>query len=160
MKQKITILTLLLILLSLPLTSRAQFKRDTGQPNISGILGQGQSGLYLGFIDPSRLQIHHSFSMSYGGGAGYGMMLTTYRNTIDYQISDKLFLRTDIGIMTSPYNSFNKDFYLNKPQFFGGADLTYKINDKTKIQLGFYRSPYVFYNPYYYNQLYNLNPTR
>ncbi|HHJ53633.1 MAG TPA: hypothetical protein ENJ89_10595 [Caldithrix abyssi] len=160
MKNKLFVLTAFLLILSIPVSSWAQFKRDSGQPDFSSILGQGQSGLYLGFIDPEKMQIHHSFSMSYGAGAGYGMMLAAYMNTIDYQISEKLFLRTNLGIMTSPYNSFGKDSFLNKPQFFGGADLTYKINNNTKIHLGVHRTPFGYYDPYYPNALYNPSPLR
>lgn len=150
MKKYAALLIAVLFIVGVPQKSQAQFKQASAPPNISGVLNQGQSDLYLGFINPDKLTMHHSFSMSYGGfTGGNGMMLSTYMNTIDYQFTDKLFLRTNLGIMSSPYNTFSKDFILNKPQFFGSAELTYKLNDNTRIQLGIQRSPFMYYNPYY-----------
>jgi len=150
MKKYLALLTALMFIVAVPQTSLAQFKDAAAPPNVSGILNQGQSDMYLGFLNPDKLQMHHSFSMSYGGfSGGNGLMLNTYVNTIDYQFSDKLFLRTNLGIMSSPYNTYGKDFLLNKPQFFGSAELTYQLNNNTRIQLGIQRSPFMYYNPYY-----------
>lgn len=140
----------------LPNESRAQLKSSASNPNISSVLSTPYNGSLFGFLDPSKLQMHHSFSMSYGSGFGQGMMLSSYMNTIDYQISEKLFLRANLGIMSSPYNTYGENFYLNKPKFFGGATLKYQINDKTSMMLRIDTAPYYYYRPtlgeYYYNR--------
>jgi hypothetical protein len=86
--------------------------------------------------------MHHTFSSSYTGFSGQGMMLNSYLNTIDFQLSENLFLQTNIGLMNSPYNTFGEDFYLNDAQFFGGAKLKYQFNEHSSLQLQFDYSPY------------------
>lgn len=143
----------------LTVNSYAQYKNDAGKPDISGILNAPKTGYFFGLIDPSKMQMHHSASLSYGTfGSGSGMALSSYVNTIDYQVTDRLFLRTNLGIVSSPYNNFNSNFFLNKPQFFGGAQLLYKLNNNTQFMLQIQTSPFL-YSPGFGNNVY-YNPFR
>ena len=128
MNRNILFLFVALLVLLFSVNSHAQLKKDTGNPNISGILSSANNDFLLGFLDPSKIHMRHSFSMSYSGFSGQGMMLNSYLNTIDFQLSENLFLQTNIGLMNSPYNTFGEDFYLNDTKFFGGAKLKYRIN--------------------------------
>lgn len=125
----------------------AQLRKDIAKPNISGVLTNPGADFLFGLLDPSKIHMRHSFAMSYGSFGSGGLMLSSYLNTIDYQITEKLFLRTNLGIMTSPYNTYGENFFLNKPQFFGGAQLDYKINNNTSLQLRFDSAPYYYYRP-------------
>lgn len=145
MRKLLLVLLVTAFVVALPQGAFAQFRKDTGNPNISGILNTSNGGILFGFLDPSKMQMHHSVSMSYGTLAGNGLALSTYMNTIDYRFSDNLFLRTNIGIMTSPFNSYGEDFYLNKPQFFGGAELQYKFSENSRLMLQFQSTPYGYY---------------
>jgi len=147
MKKTAAFILLLIICFSLPHSSFAQFRKDTSNPNISGILTAPGADVLFGLIDPSKVNMHHSVSMSYGGMGSNGMALSTYMNVIDYQISEKLSLRTNLGIMTSPYNTYGEGFYLNKPRFFGGAQLQYKISKNSGLFLQFQSNPYNYYRP-------------
>ena len=161
MKKPAVLFIIFALFITAPEISFAQYKSDTGKPNISGILNS-QPGSYLfGIIDPSKMQMHHSASISYGSyGAGAGMALSTYVNTIDYRFSENLFLRTNLGIMNSPYNTFGNEFFLNKPQFYGSAQLNYKLNDKTQFMLRVESSPFMYYRPGYSSQFYYDDPFR
>ncbi len=156
MKKTVFFSLLLAFTLILTDNSVAQLRKDTVSPNISGILAAPGADVLFGLIDPSKIQMYHSASMSYGAMGGNGMMLSSYINTIDYQISENLFLRTNLGIMTSPYNTYGEDFYLNKPRIFGGAQLQYNISENSKLFLQFETRPYGYYNPTLgdYNNLY------
>ena len=151
--KRLVILSFVIALLTFPSHSFAQLKKDTGAPNFSGLLASPGKDMFLGFLDASKIQMHHSFSMSYGAMAGQGLMLGSYLNTIDFRVSDNLFIRTNLGIMTSPYNTFGENYYLNKPRFFGGGEIHYKINDKSSVMLrvdvgpGYYQPGYG-YSPY------------
>lgn len=148
MKKTIAITMLFAVILCLPFNSFAQFKKDVGNPNISGILtAPATADALFGLIDPSKLHMRHSVSMSYGMMGSNGMMLSSYMNMMDYQISDNLLLRANLGIMTSPYNTMGEGFYLNEPRFFGGAALEYKFNEKSSISLQFQSTPYYYYRP-------------
>jgi hypothetical protein len=154
-KRTAAVFLLLALLTALPNNSFAQFKRDTGNPNISGVLTAPGSDFLFGFLDPSKISMHHSMSMSYGMAGQNGMALSTYMNTIDFQLSENLFLQTNLGIMSSPYNTFGENFYLNKPKLFGGAKLHYKINDHSSLFLQVQTNPGGLYQPglsdYYYH---------
>ena len=166
--KRLIILSFVIALLTFPSHSFAQLKKDAKLPNFSGLLTSPGTDLLFGLIDPSKIQMHHSFSMSYGTSMGQGLMLGAYLNTIDYRVSDNLFIRTNLGIMTSPYNTFGENYYLNKPRFFGGGEIHYKINDNSSIMLrvdmgpGYYQpgygySPYSMYRYPFGNSLNNFS---
>jgi len=147
MKKNIFLFLILVFLISLSTNSFAQLKKDTGNPSISGILSSPRNDMLLGFLDPSKLHMHHSFSMSYSSFAGQGVMLNSYLNTINYQLTDKLFFQTNIGLLSSPYHTFGENSSLSDPQIFGGAKLRYQFNDNSSIQLQFDYTPYYYYQP-------------
>jgi hypothetical protein len=89
--------------------------------------------------------------MSYMSMGGYGMMLNSYINTINYKFSEKFFLTTKLGIMNSPYNSLPSNSAWNDVQFFGGAELKYLPSDDSAIIFRFESTPMMYpYNRYYY----------
>lgn len=143
MKRLIYIIMLVVVL---PAASFAQLKRDTTPPKFTQLLASPSADFLFGFLDPSKLNMHHSVSTSYSAFGGHGMMLSSYINTMEYKFSENLMLRTNLGIMTSPYNTFGDNFYLNKPQLFGGAMLHYKINEKSSVILQFEVAPYYYMN--------------
>jgi hypothetical protein len=148
---------LVVFFLILPVISMGQLKKDVTKPNISNTLtSSAYSNGLLGFLDPSRFEMHHSFSMSFMTLGGGSMMVNTYMNTLNYRFSDKLFLATNLGIMNSPYNSFSGTSPLNQTQFFGGAELTYLPTKNTVLSLRFDYSPYM-YQPYARSPFYNMN---
>jgi hypothetical protein len=141
-----------ILILSLPMLVFSQYKTKTELPAMSDVVGKS-SGLILGFLNSEKFSMHHSFSMGYMSSGKYGsMMVNSYMNTINYQISDPLFLRLNVGIMNSPYNSYQNPA-LNNTQFFGGAELFYRPSENSLIRLGvnvrpgFYRPGY-FYDDY------------
>ncbi len=138
------------MILSMPLLALAQLKSDTKSPSFSDIGIRPNSNVVLGFLNPDRLSMHHTFTMSYlgMGGAG-GMMVNSYLNTIEYQVSNPVFLRLNLGLMNSPYNSFDNPA-LNNTQFFGGAELYYRPSENTLIKFGVDYRP-GFYGPGYYS---------
>ncbi len=134
----------------IPLLLFAQLKESSKLPSFSQVGIRPNSNLILGFLNPDKLSMHHSFSMSYMSmGSAGGMMVNSYMNTINYQISNPLFLRLNLGIMNSPYNSFQNPA-LNNTQFFGGAELFYRPTENSLIKVGFDVRP-GYYGPGYYN---------
>lgn len=141
-------LLIVFVAICLPALVLGQMKQDTKLPSFSQVGTKPYSNLILGFINPDKLTMNHTFSMSYMGMGNGGMMMNSYMNTINYQISNPLFLRFNLGIMNTPYNSFNNPA-LNNTRFFGGAQLFYRPSDNTMIKLGFDIRP-GYYRPGYY----------
>jgi hypothetical protein len=146
-KMKILICIILFVGL-VPIGSIAQLKKDAVTPKFNEILAKPNSDFLFGLLDPSRMHMSHVFSMSYGAFGSQGVMLNTYVNTIDFQISDRMNLRTNFGIMASPYHTLGENFYFNEPRFFGGAMLNYRVTDNSNIIFQFQVTPYqYFYQP-------------
>ena len=122
--------------------SFAQYRNQPAQPNISSVLSDMPSSFIGGFLNPEKFHMHHTVSMSFGSFFGQSMMLSSYINSMEYQFSKNLWLQANLGIMSSPYNTFGKNFYLNKPQFFGSAQLNYRLNDKTSFMFRIESSPW------------------
>jgi hypothetical protein len=139
---------LLTIVLILPVLSFGQLKKDLKQPDFSNVLTQPSNpASVFSFLDPSKLKMGHSVSMSYSSFGGESVVMNSYMNTIDYQFNDQLSLRTNIGIMASPYNSMPNNSYLNNQQFFGGAELNYRPSKDMFLSLKFESMPYNYYRP-------------
>src|SRR4030042_6245829 len=110
----------LVLVFCLPYIILAQLKENTKLPAFSQVGVRPNSNLILGFLNSEKLKMHHTFSMSYMSmGRAGGMMVNSYLNTIEYQISNPLFMRLNLSIANSPSNSFNNPA-LNNTQFFGG----------------------------------------
>jgi hypothetical protein len=137
---------LLIIFISIPLLAHGQLKKDADDKiNISNVLSSSLlNKSYLGLLDPNKLKMSHAISMSYFSLGGYGAMVNTYINTIQYKFSEKLLLTTKLGIMNSPYNSLPNSSFLNNSQFFGGAELKYSPSDNSSIFLRFESNPYLY----------------
>lgn len=124
----------------------AQLKKDLKQPDFTTVLTQPSNPYSLfSFIDPSKLKMSHSASMSYMSVGGESIIMNSYVNTIDYQFNDQLSLRTNLGIMASPYNTLPNISYLNEQQIFGGAELNYKPGENTLLSLRFEYLPAYYY---------------
>jgi len=146
---------LIALTLIIPVLSFGQLKKDLEQPDFSNILvKQNNPNSVFSFLDPSKLKMSHSVSMSYSAFGGESIVMNTYINTIDYQFNDQLSLRTNLGIMGSPYNSMPNNAFLNDQHFFGGAELKYKPSDNTILSLSFQSLPYSYYRPSIWNSRY------
>lgn len=139
---------ILIILLVIPVIGFAQLKKDVDKINISNTLQSGAQSSLLGFLDPEKFKMSHSFSVSYASMAGAGIVMNTYLNTINYKFSDQLSVRTKLGIMSSPYNTLPNQPYLKDAQFFGGAEVLYRPSHNSVISLRVESVP----SGYYYQQ--------
>ena len=90
---------ILIILIFLPLALFAQFKIQDKPVSIrEELLKPVNSQFGLSILDPSRLSISHSFSMSYMSIGGKGVAQNVYLNTLRYQIAAPLMLTVQWGI--------------------------------------------------------------
>ena len=53
-------------------------------------------------LDPSRLTMNHSYSLSYFSGPAGGQSVGMYMNSIGYQLAKPLYVQFDLGIMHDP----------------------------------------------------------
>ena len=125
-------------------TASAQFKSTIDpRPSVTeSILRTGDGNFLSGLFDPSKFNMQHSFSLSYASFAGQGMSLGVYTNSMQYKFSDKLDVRTDISLMTSPFNSLGKDAQSSlNGLFLNRAELNYRPWKNTLFQISYRQIP-------------------
>jgi hypothetical protein len=136
--------------------AEAQFKnqRETEDRVSDGVSAVASPSMILGFFDPERFHMHHTFSLSYQTFGGQGMSLGTYTNSMTYDFSDRLNARADVSLLYSPYNTFSGLGGKGKTDlssiFLSRAEVNYRPWDNVMLQVQFRQLPYggYFLSPY------------
>lgn len=136
----------LIVLVSLVAGSAsAQYRSQKPEThaNVSESVIKPSEGLLFGWLDPSRLSMHHSYSLSYSSFGGQGLSVGMYTNSLMYKFSDPLDVRFDVSLVHSPFGSSNfKDFsgvYLSR------AELNYRPTDNMWLQVQFRQMPAMYW---------------
>ncbi|HTX98885.1 MAG TPA: hypothetical protein VMG09_02570 [Bacteroidota bacterium] len=138
-------------------SAQAQFKSqlNTEDRVSDGMAPAEQPSMILGFFDPEKFHMHHSFSLSYQTMGGQGMSLGSYTNSMTYDFTDRLNARADLTFMYSPYNSLSSLGTKGKNDlsslFLSRAEVNYKPWDNVLLQVQFRQVPYGggYFSPYY-----------
>ena len=140
--------SLILMLMILPIAGFAQFKTQAKNPSFADRLISG-SGLGILGLDPSRLSMSQSYTMSFASIGGHGFSQGLYLNTLRYQFAIPLTLALQVGMAHQPFNISGVSPMMNNGFFVSGAQLRYQPSEKTVIQLDFRRGPaYLGYSRY------------
>lgn len=162
---------LLAVLMTLALFSnysQAQYKEydDKGPSSY-----KSSGNLLFGFINPKNFSMHHSFNVSMMTTSYGNVSLTSYINSMNYRISDRLNVSADVKFQYSPFASstLGPAHSTALQNSLSGislsrASLDYKISDNSFLTIqyrridegdyfnnGFYNSGYYgnYYNPFY-----------
>ncbi len=134
----------------LPIAASAQFKTQAKPIDFADRLKSGvNSGVGLLGLDPSRLSMSHSYSMSYMSIGDQGFTQGLYLNTLKYQFAIPLTVSVQWGMANQPFQSGNTSPILQNGFFFSGAQLKYKPSENTVIQFDFHQTPYNNFGGYY-----------
>jgi hypothetical protein len=154
MKSRMISMAVIMILVSSTL-AHAQFKSQVQEePRVSdGMIHDSSPTLFLGWFNPERFHMNHSFNLSYQTIGGQGLSLGTYTNSMRYDFADNLNARADVSLSYSPNNSFST--YGKKNDFssvyLSRAQLNYKPWDNVVVQVQYSQLPYTspYYSPFY-----------
>jgi hypothetical protein len=111
---------------------------------------QKSKGFLDQLLDPNKLSISHSYSISYYtmGQKGYNQGL--YLSTINYQFSDPLLMQVRFGYMHQPFGgTSNASQGVNNKFFVQRAMLQYQPFKNTTLVIDYQAYPSPFMNPYY-----------
>lgn len=147
-------------LLFVSVSGRAQFKSQVEQESrvSEGLMSQSAPQLFLGWFNPDKFHMRHTFDLSFTSFGNNAVSLGTYTNSMMYEFADNLQARTDVSMSYSPYNNLPtlngrkndlSSIYLSR------AQLDYRPWENFLVQLqyrtlpygGYYNSP--FFNPWY-----------
>jgi hypothetical protein len=132
---------------------RSQVERE-GRVS-EGLMGQSAPQLFLGWFNPDKFQMHHSFDLSFTSFGGNAISLGTYTNSMSYEFANNLVARTDLSMSYSPYNNLPtlngkkndlSSIYLSR------AQLDYRPWENVLVQLQYRSLPY---GSYYYSPFFN-----
>lgn len=153
------IFALLITILFFSTSLSAQYKGyDDDKPKYN----TGTNNMILGFINPNNFTMNHSFSMSMVN-TGYGnVSLTSYINTMNYRISNKLNISADVKFQFSPYASsiYGPESAANLQNDLNGislsrASLNYRLSENSVINVEFRQIDQSDYFNNYNNNFYN-----
>ena len=121
---------------------RGDWSFQTSQPT-------GLRNLML--IDPSRLSVTHSLSMSYGTGSFYGSgessVTGLFLNHLNYRVSENVHVWADVGVGFRP--SSNMDSGTNPQVVLPSFGLHYRPSERFRLDI-VVQNPNYYYNPYRY----------
>ena len=80
----------------------AQTARSFSGAARAGDLATPSSSIGFSLLDPSRLRIRHSYSLSYLSGSGQASSVGLYMSTLEYQFSKPLSIRVGLGYLHQP----------------------------------------------------------
>lgn len=123
--------------------SQAQFK---GYDDKGPLSNKTSNNLILGFINPKNFSMNHSFNVSMMTSAYGNVSLTSYINSMNYRISNRLNVSADVKFQYSPFASSslgqsNSNSLQNNLSgiFLSRASLNYKISDNSFINFEYRR---------------------
>jgi hypothetical protein len=107
-------------------------------------------------LDPSRLSMHHSYSLAYFSGSGGGQSVGMYMNSIGYQLAKPLYLQVDLGLVHNPGALVGSGSPADGARILPNFSLRYTPSQKFTFMvdvrtLPTYYSPYAGYRPGYGN---------
>lgn len=142
--------TIALLILVSAGTAVAQLKSQTEKPPIdvlNGITSPSGAGLFGSLFSPNRFHMSHSYGVTFFSGGGQSGSVGLYTNTMDFRLSNPLFLRVNTGVLHRPFGGPK-----NAPddaQLVHGAELIYKPTKNFQLNVGYSSTPlYGGYRPY------------
>ena len=138
-----------------------QLKSQVPEQNVGAIITGNNLSTIVPFLDPSRFNMHHSFSMSTMSLGGQAMNVAAYTNMMTYELNPNLHLGTSFSLVQPTGVVGPGNYGLNKTKFLYDANLQYRPSENTLIEFNMSNRPYYnrynrprleyypFYNNYY-----------
>lgn len=124
-------------------------------------LNKSTNNLILGIFNPKNFTMKHSFEVSMLSSSYGSVSVTSYVNSMNYKISDRMNISADVRLQYSPYASsrFGQEYSTQLQNDLSGLSLSrvafdYKISENSYLKFE-YRNLKGGYYDNYYNPFYN-----
>lgn len=141
-------------------SAHAQFRTQTvNRVDVKSGITTPVPGTLADFLNPDRFYMNQSYGLTYYTGGGQSGSVGMYTNSLNFKLSNPLFLRVDMGVMHQPFGG--PKGVEQKAQFMHGAELIYKPNKNFQMQVGYSTTPYynsgfgMYQNPFGNNGMYD-----
>ena len=136
----------------------AQYKNPTdGKP-----INRSTNNLILGIFNPKNFSMNHTLQVSMISSRYGNISLTSYINSMNYKVNDRLNVSADVRLQYSPYVSSNMGpaYAKSLQNDLNGLSLSrlsvdYKVSDNSYIKLEFRNMGDAYYNGYYDDNFFN-----
>ncbi|MEW5702621.1 MAG: hypothetical protein AB1792_10370 [Candidatus Zixiibacteriota bacterium] len=129
----------------------------SGAPRVSDLTGAPKA---LGFalLDPSRLRMHQSYSLSYFSGGGSSGSLGLYSNMLEYDLFKPLTLRVGLSYAHQPFGASDRSggSVLGSGQFLPSFGLDYHPSNNFLLSIDYQTIPAVVW-PYGGSNIWRAN---
>jgi len=157
--KKITLILISVFVLNC--VSYSQFKR----PEDGSKINRNTNNLILGIFNPKNFTMNHSFQVSMLSSGFGNVSLTSYVNSMNYKVTDRLNVSADVKLQYAPYvsSSLGGAFSRGLQNDLNGLSLSrlsvdYKVSDNSYIKLEYRKLDdmyyYNHYNDFYYDRMY------
>lgn len=150
--------SLILVLVSLMLAGALSAQqadvaslKDSKANAVSG-LGITPAGSPFSLLDLSRIKWSNSYSVAFFSGGGSSGSVGLWSTSMDYEISSKLHLAVNLGILHNPGALWGQAE--SNARFLPGFRLDYRPSDKLMMSISVQRG-IGYYDPYYYRPYYD-----
>ncbi len=101
-------------------------------------------------LDPGKFHMTQSYSLMYSSSSAGSQSLGLYLNSIEYQVSDPLKIRLDIGYLHNTGALFgnNNGTLSNNGEILPGLAISWKPTENLHFQFNYRQVPGYYYNPY------------
>jgi len=161
MKKFVLLITLVFLINSAAIS---QFKK----PEDGNKINRTTNNLILGIFNPKNFSMRHSFQVSMLSSKYGNMSVTSYLNSMNYKVSDRINIAADVKLQYAPYvsSSFGSAYSKGLQDNLNGISLSrlsvdYKVSDNSFIKLEYrhldetnFYDPFNPYNSYYYDRMY------
>jgi len=137
---------LCLMVLSVSLQSQTELARTETKSSAEAI-GSSRIENRFSLLDLSRLEMSHSYSISYFSMGGRGMTIGMYVNSIRYQISNPLTLNLSLAWVHQPGNFLLRDrgTATDYGRILPSFSLEYRPSDNFFLEIGYHSIPAYLY---------------
>jgi hypothetical protein len=114
----------------------------SGAPRVSD-LATASKALGFRLLDPSRLRMHQSYSLSYFSGSGVSGSVGLYMNTLEYDLFKPLTVRVGLAYMHSPFGISDRSggTVLDENRILPSFGLDYHPSDKFFLSIDYRTMP-------------------
>ena len=128
-----------------------QLKSQVPEQNVGAMITGNNLSTTVPLLDPTRFDMHHSFSMSTMSLGGQAMNVAAYTNIMTYELNHNLHLGTRFSLVQPTGMMGPGNYGLNNTQFLYDANLQYRPSKNTLIEFNMSNRPY--YNRYNHHRL-------
>ncbi len=108
-------------------------------------------------LDPSKFQMHQSYTLSFASVGGHTFSQGLYLNTMTYRFSPKLVAQLQLGMLHQPLGGVLGSSTLGNRFFVSGAQVIFRPSKNVQLHFQYGAYPYGYYGyqgyDYYYERL-------